>query len=542
MKTIACFATLLLAGQILGQDSHPGKPVYQKYCSQCHGENGDGQGYAEPYVLPKPRDFTSGVFKFRATGSEYLPLASDLERVVRDGISGTSMPSFAHIGENKIERVVAYIQIFYKDRMERDKEDGFWPPKEIEMQGEPKATAALIDQGKQLYLANGCGDCHGKDGKADGPSAPTLEDDSGVPIKPANLAAKWRFRGGDQVEDIYRAFSTGISGTPMPTYQDSLGDDERWALATYVYGLSPAAEPQPSPQVIAPLVEGALPESFDDPTWDGATEAFFPLTAQIIWEPVNTNPTVYGLRVKALHNGEDVTFLFTWDDPTFSLAGEEEEEEDDFFADEDQGGATLADGFAVQFPAGVPKTNERPYFVMGDSKSGVNLWRWTNSDAVVAVDSAAGDDDPWSKYHQEFAGTPMLSNQLAKGRDNLSELADGASLNGRVRYRNGVYQLIIKRALISEQPAEVQLAMGQFIPISFWAWDGHNEEEHAKGSLSSWYLLMLARPVDAAVYYKTVAAVVVMLLLQLLAIRSARKKAAASADESQDDPEPAMAQ
>ncbi len=493
-------------------------------------------------MLPKPRDFTTGVFKFRSTGSEYLPLASDLERLVRDGIYGTSMPGFAHIGETEIKQVVEYIQVFYQDRMERDKEDGFWPPKEIQMGAKPKATPELVDQGKKLYLANGCGDCHGKDGRADGPSAPTLEDDYGVPIKSANLTAKWRFRGGSRVEDIYRAFSTGISGTPMPTYQDSLTDEERWALATYVHGLSPAEEPQPDPRVIAPMIEGELPATLDDPAWDGAKEAYFPMTAQIIWEPVNTNPTVYDLYVKALHNGEEVALLLTWDDPTFSLAVEEEEEEDDFFADEDDSAPTLADGFAVQFPSGVPKSNERPYFLMGDSKSGVNLWRWTNSEAVVAVGSESGQDDPWAKYHQEFAGPPSLANQVAKGRDNITAIADGAALDGQIRYKNGTYQLLLKRSLTSDQSAEVQMAMGQFIPIVFWAWDGHNGEENAMGSLSAWYLLMLEQPLDAAVYYKTAAAVVVVLLLQLLAIRAARKKAAPSRGEGGDDPEPAMAQ
>ena len=37
-----------------------GKQLYLKFCSQCHGENGDGEGYAAPHLLPRPRNFTSG--------------------------------------------------------------------------------------------------------------------------------------------------------------------------------------------------------------------------------------------------------------------------------------------------------------------------------------------------------------------------------------------------------------------------------------------------------------------------------------------------
>ena len=35
-----------------------GKKLYEVNCSQCHGEKGDGQGIATPFLLPKPRDFT----------------------------------------------------------------------------------------------------------------------------------------------------------------------------------------------------------------------------------------------------------------------------------------------------------------------------------------------------------------------------------------------------------------------------------------------------------------------------------------------------
>ena len=37
-----------------------GKVVYDKFCSQCHGYDGDGNGYATTRVLPVPRDFTTG--------------------------------------------------------------------------------------------------------------------------------------------------------------------------------------------------------------------------------------------------------------------------------------------------------------------------------------------------------------------------------------------------------------------------------------------------------------------------------------------------
>ena len=49
-------------GPDLGTDAQreSGKTLYLKYCSQCHGEKGDGEGYATPHLLPKPRAMESG--------------------------------------------------------------------------------------------------------------------------------------------------------------------------------------------------------------------------------------------------------------------------------------------------------------------------------------------------------------------------------------------------------------------------------------------------------------------------------------------------
>ena len=124
------YATILLLFFALGLgpvQAQDGKAAYDKYCSQCHGDNGDGEGYATPFVLPKPRDFTTGVFKFRSTGNEFLPTDEDLARVVRLGIPGTSMPAFDHIGEQAISDVVTYIKTFFAERIEQDKADGVYP-------------------------------------------------------------------------------------------------------------------------------------------------------------------------------------------------------------------------------------------------------------------------------------------------------------------------------------------------------------------------------------------------------------------------------
>jgi mono/diheme cytochrome c family protein len=71
-----------------------GKKLYLKYCSQCHGEKGDGEGYATPHLYPRPRNFTSGKFKVRTTPNGALPTHQDLVNIIRRGMPYTSMPAW----------------------------------------------------------------------------------------------------------------------------------------------------------------------------------------------------------------------------------------------------------------------------------------------------------------------------------------------------------------------------------------------------------------------------------------------------------------
>ena len=74
-----------------------GRNLYAKYCSQCHGDKGDGAGYATPHLLPRPRDFTTGKFKVRTTASGALPSHQDLVNIIRLGMPYTSMPAWPEL-------------------------------------------------------------------------------------------------------------------------------------------------------------------------------------------------------------------------------------------------------------------------------------------------------------------------------------------------------------------------------------------------------------------------------------------------------------
>ena len=60
-----------VAAQDVGTEAQreSGKKLYLKYCSQCHGEQGDGEGYAAPHLRPRPRNF---IQQLRSVGAGLL--------------------------------------------------------------------------------------------------------------------------------------------------------------------------------------------------------------------------------------------------------------------------------------------------------------------------------------------------------------------------------------------------------------------------------------------------------------------------------------
>src|SRR3989442_1633254 len=83
-----------------------GKVVYERYCLSCHGARGDGNGEFAQWIMPKPRDYRQSIFKWRSTPSGSLPLVSDLERTIENGVYSTYMPSWYAIGHQARRDVI----------------------------------------------------------------------------------------------------------------------------------------------------------------------------------------------------------------------------------------------------------------------------------------------------------------------------------------------------------------------------------------------------------------------------------------------------
>jgi cytochrome c oxidase cbb3-type subunit 2 len=224
-----------------------GKQVYERRCLGCHGVNGDGNGPAATFLyVQRPRNFNNAVFKFRMT-KEPVPTDGDLLRTITRGVRGTAMPPWYSLPLEDRLAVIQYIKYgLAVDRSDPSKPYAFFteePPGEPLYIGKPPApTQQLLEHGKEVWEQAKCWECHGKTGKGDGEKAAGLKDDEDFTSVPADLTLG-QFKSGPAVEDIYRTMTTGLSGTPMPSYRDSFPDEDRWALSYYVLALSAYRDP-----------------------------------------------------------------------------------------------------------------------------------------------------------------------------------------------------------------------------------------------------------------------------------------------------------
>lgn len=221
-------------------DAAAGKPLYLRECSGCHGERGNGTGPAADFVDPRPRDFTKRRFKFRTTESGHPPTTADVLRTIQHGIPGTAMPSFAFLSENERKRIAAYV-LKLAELLDEPEHEPIQDPGTA-----PAVTPELLAKGQEIYTDAGCATCHGAQGNGDGQSAKDLKDADGRPIKPRDLT-QGIYRGGGDPKDIYYRLATGLDGTPMPAYKESIDPPELWALTQYVLSLKTPAAVKPPP-------------------------------------------------------------------------------------------------------------------------------------------------------------------------------------------------------------------------------------------------------------------------------------------------------
>jgi len=506
-----------------------GKKLYLKYCSQCHGEKGDGEGYAAVHLRPRPRNFTTAKFKIRTTPNGSLPTHQDLVNVIRRGMPYTSMPAWPNFSDSEVSDIAYFLTTFSPQFSDPER-----VPQPISLPSAPKSTKETIEAGQKLFVDNGCVKCHGTVGRADGPSAPTLKDDWGHPIRPADLAQNWTFRAGSTREDIFRTMSTGFNGTPMPSFADALTVEQRWAITDFIFSLSGSNGPGYTNLVVAKHVTAQIDLAKGAANFASAPVARLPIIGQIM-EPVREfHPPATSVMVQAIYDADSIALLVRWHDMSAEKTGKNglslpvppEEEEEPAIAAAGEGGAAganpfgedvaapagqkpanpqnpfdepaetsapaseFSDAVAVQFPSEVPATARKPYFIFGDAQDSVDLWFFD-------------------------LATPSPLRFTGKGSASVAP-NDKAEVTGVAHYDQGEWSVIFKRPIRPTSGAA--FSQGQFMPVAFSVWDGFSRERGSRRGLSLWYSLYVEPEVVPSVVGPMIRIALFILALELIVI------------------------
>lgn len=526
-----------------------GEAIYQTYCSQCHGDDGAGEGIATPYLRPAPRDFTSAKYRVRSTPVGYLPTDEDLHRSIRDGLPGTGMPGFASdLSEEQIAEVTYYLKSLAPDFEDPDAYGEVLP-----IPDPPPFDPESLETGFQTYVEVGCARCHGEEGRGDGPSAPTLRDDWGYFIPPADLTMPWYFRGGGSRQDIYRSISTGLYGTPMAGFADGLSEEQRWQIVDWIVaqarattGVEDTAQAPYGALVRAvPHLEGLDgidPEAGDleaaRALFAEAPKTLFPVVGQVIQPGRAFRPGTFAIGVQAIYDATDVAFLVTWHNITaetdgsnapdltvppeeekvhfqgLDLGDEEETDEgpaapadpfgtDPFGAGSQNtaagpppGSGAFSDAIALQLPIELREGVEKPYFLFGDPSYPVELW---------FVDLA----------------NPEVQVYEGRGSSALSP-ADGRGPEVLAGYDKGEWAVIFKQPRTPTRG--VRFEEETFVPIAFSVWDGFYRERGSKRGLTRWFYVYVEPSDEPSVLAPMAKTGLAVLGIELLVIALVRRK------------------
>lgn len=309
-----------------------GRQLYQRHCSHCHGTSGDGAGPTAEYLHPLPRDYRLGKFKFISNKTGSRPSRDDLHRILKNGIPGTYMPSFVPmLKDEELTAVIEYVRFLsmrgefeqklgvafteytleayksaenkkdlvndlnafiaedFKDEVEFVQDDlaEAWTVADDEEESGVSPVAPRVpdtlesrQRGRELFVgkALNCVNCHGIDGRGNGPQTEDFEEGADEPglhnawghvVKPRNLTTGI-YRGGRRPIDLYRRIVAGIDPSKMPAFGGKMPipagrlaadaspedaaiaqDEQVWHLVNYVLSVPFAVEPGHLPEPVA---------------------------------------------------------------------------------------------------------------------------------------------------------------------------------------------------------------------------------------------------------------------------------------------------
>ncbi len=249
----ASLLSILFAGQASAAPeasatrSPDAKQLYQKLCSVCHGDKGDGDSRAAGSFNPRPRNFTAAESATELSRERMI-------RSVAEGRPGTAMVGHAKkLSPQQIENVVDYIRTTFMGLPSGGRE----APRSDKMVNlpAPTVTAAVrpppggvsstpaaatdmtlplpqklkgnLESGRAFFMKN-CFTCHGVKGDGNGPRAYFIAP------RPRNFTSE-ESRQTYNRPRLFDAISNGKRGTVMPAWGKVLSEQQIANVAEFVF-------------------------------------------------------------------------------------------------------------------------------------------------------------------------------------------------------------------------------------------------------------------------------------------------------------------
>src|SRR6185503_14289850 len=155
-------------------------------------------------------------------------------------------------------------------------------------------------------------------------------------------------------EDIFRSMTTGLNGTPMPSFLEALTPEQRWAITDFIVSLSGSNGPGYTNLVVAKHVQDPIDLAKGAASFAAAPVARFPIVGQIMEPGRAFHPPATSVVVQAVYDGQSIALLMRWHDMSAEKTGKngpslpvaiEEEEEAPARAASESGGASAANPF-----------------------------------------------------------------------------------------------------------------------------------------------------------------------------------------------------
>lgn len=229
-------------------------------------------------------------------------------------------------------------------------------------------------------------------------------------------------------------------------------------------------------------VEGSVPAN--DPNssvWSSIEGSEFKLAPQVHWPPRIQEVTVKSVKVKGVHNGEELAILVEYNDPT-----------------ED-----AADGAALEFMVG----DKQAHFAHGQEMlqvegGPVNIWYWKKE-------------------------TGKALDMSAKGFDNLRPQAK-QNVQAKGVWENGMWKVVFSRSLKTEDDQDVQIEPGEWRSVAFAFWDGAIvdglvKEKGSQKAVSSWWYIRAEPSADNSIYVWVILGLGLAAAFELVIVRKLRK-------------------